>query len=336
MKMTKIMGTDVSWCIERNLSVLQHRYSGDELVSAVADLTLRQHFQYATLHKTRHFIAIMDGGNNFRYKVYPLYKHSRASYVDGAGRTLSADEVKAGILSNALENATRERSATHDCRDYFKDLCLTLGVPVFHMRRYEGDDGLASLGGYAKENKGVKAIMVTPDKDIVQAINASAVQWRPAMGAKVPAMTVSLENFDARLAKIVSTKSVGWTPDQFLDWQILKGDDIDDIPRLINPGEATKAINAHGSLSKYHKAMIQETRAKDAAPLFSQADVERNIQLVTLKRDLFAADTPLDAFLVRVDAKTKLPKGLHHYTGSAVGDWIRLPPATSKLSLFNR
>lgn len=189
----------------------------------------------------------LDYGKSFRYDLYEAYKASR----DKTG----ADEGP--------------RPADHPYA-YFDELVVTmekLNIPVVYKKRMEADDLLATIGHHAR-----KSVLVSKDKDQFQCLSATCEILQPGVQGQ-PDKLYTVESF---------TKEFRLTPKQYLDYQTLIGDKIDNIPALYTPAVARVLILGHGSLVNYlrkTKLTLKEVEA-----------VNLNRKLVKMRTDCFEFD----------------------------------------------
>lgn len=119
------------------------------------------------------------------------------------------------------------------------------GIPVVGAEGFEADDGIASVCHHARR-RGLKAIIVSSDKDVRQLLVSGAVtiadQIRVINGKLAP--------------KFFTAGSVveryGIRPDQWIDWQCLVGDKCDGIHGADSIGEkiATRLLQEAGTLDR--------------------------------------------------------------------------------------
>jgi DNA polymerase-1 len=156
-----------------------------------------------------------------------------------------------------------------------KDVLRALKIPTIEYEKYEADDVLATLARRAEE-KNVRAVIVTTDKDLFQTVNASTVVYNPAKE-----MTVD----EAGVKEVF-----GVAADQVVDVLALWGDSTDNVPGVPGIGEKTA------------KALIQEFGSLDN--LLCKLDrvrnprirekIEQNRDLLDLSRRLVTVNRDLD------------------------------------------
>ena len=114
------------------------------------------------------------------------------------------------------------------------DICRALGLKLFIVDGVEADDVIGTLATEA-ENKGIKTVVSTGDKDLAQLVTKNITL--------VNTMTNELLDEDRVMKKF------GVRPDQIIDYLALVGDTSDNIPGVNKVGPKT-AVNW---LSKYEK-----------------------------------------------------------------------------------
>ena len=175
--------------------------------------------QYVLEEKATHVIAAFDSGRSFRHDLIKAYKGTR---------------TKRGP----------NEAGPDDTFDVTVKYLQSLGIHCEFGGRAEADDVLATVGyQWPKLIKKGIAILATKDKDNLQGITDSCYVLKPG--------TLAQGN------KIVTAKELladtGLSPAQYLDYQTLIGDSIDNIPKILSPAKAKKLILEAGSLKAYMK-----------------------------------------------------------------------------------
>ncbi len=199
--------------------------------------------------------VVLDSGNSKRKEIYPEYKAFRE-------RAPEYHAAYDGIL--------------RDLRDNFCDV-----VQVVAADGWEADDVMASIAAEAVK-QGKKCILLSGDKDFRQCLKSGSVnmQVRGRDGLGKP----EWKFFTAADAEV---SWGGLKVEQFIDYQILLGDDVDNVPGAPGIGEVTavKLLKRYGSIEKMKESDIP---GKTGEILKSFWKVEPTIrQLITLNTDLF-------------------------------------------------
>ncbi|MDR1712575.1 MAG: DNA polymerase I [Coriobacteriales bacterium] len=193
----------------------------------------------------------------------------------------------------AVEKYKAQRPPTDpDLKQQFpmiKALLEALAVPVVELDGWEGDDILGTLAAQA-EAGGIKALLVTGDKDALQLVSSttSVVKNKSGMSDVViydPATVLA---------------EWGVEPERIPDLLGLMGDSSDNIPGIpgVGPKTATKLLQQYGSLEavvehagELKGKMGENVRANtDAA--YASREVATIIRDVPLSCDLAAVSFP--------------------------------------------
>jgi 5'-3' exonuclease len=135
---------------------------------------------------------------SFRNQIYPAYK---------ANRDPAPEDLKLQF----------ER-----CREF----CRHAGIPAFAHAEYEADDIVGSLMTVCRA-QGLRATLVTRDKDFAQLIRAGDVYWDYTDNARY-----RYDEIEARF---------GVAPERFADFLALMGDSVDNIKGVPGVGPKTAA-----------------------------------------------------------------------------------------------
>ena len=161
------------------------------------------------------------------------------------------------------------------------------------MEGQEADDVIATLVSEASS----AVLMATSDKDLFQLI-----------GERVFMISPSKTGVKMGCAEVV--EKTGVRPEKIVEWLALTGDTVDNIPGVpgVGPKTAAKLLAQFGSLEnlwlKLDEVASQKLREALAA---HRADVARNVELVTLRRDL-PVPVSIDSMGVRrVDPARMVP-----------------------------
>ncbi|MGI9040540.1 MAG: DNA polymerase I [Gemmatimonadales bacterium] len=200
---------------------------------------------------------VNDAGTSFRTERYPQYKSTREK------------------LDQELQ-ADFDRSVERICA-----LLEAFRIPLVAIRGYEADDVIGTLAT-AGAARGLRAVIVSGDKDFYQLIGPNVVLLNPGRGgpAAVDEAWVDQSNASERL---------GVPPGQVVDFLALVGDTSDNVPGVKGIGEkgAQKLLSEYGDLDSIlaHASELTAKRSREA--LLAQADNARlSRELVTIKRDV--------------------------------------------------
>lgn len=149
-------------------------------------------------------VAMDEKGPTFRHLMYPEYKATR----DKAPEDLHAQVPKIkGTLGKA-------------------------GIEIVSREGYEADDMIASLVRKTRESGG-EAVIVTPDKDLMQLVGDGVSVLRPVSG------TARKEGGYVMMGEKEVVETFGVKPSQILDYLTILGDKADNVPGIKGLGEKT-------------------------------------------------------------------------------------------------
>jgi 5'-3' exonuclease len=179
-------------------------------------------FSYLIKWNSSHCSVCFDGDNVFRHVIYPEYKIKR-------NQNRSEYETPGDPVYDLLPSVVN---------------CLNLcGIHVQQDSEYEADD-LVSSGSkrWVALNASNKAVIIAKDKDSLQNVTEKIVCFTP--GVKDTATDILWTE-----EKVKSEK--GMYPKEFLRYQILVGDKIDNIPSLMPPKKAKQIVTNFPTLKDY-------------------------------------------------------------------------------------
>jgi len=167
-----------------------------------------------------------------------------------------------------------------------KEVLRALRIPTAEYPRYEADDVLATLAGRAAA-KGLRAVVVTTDKDLLQIVDGTTSVWNPAKERTLD--EAGVEDF------------FGVAAGQVVDVLALWGDPSDNIPGVPGIGEKTakSLIREHGSLEALLAGLdkVKNPRVRKAIEDHRE-ELARCRTLVTVVRDL-PVELDLDRYAVQ-------------------------------------
>ncbi len=209
------------------------------------------------------FVACWDTkAPTFRHEAYVDYK---------AQRTKQPDELYAQIplIQQALE---------------------LLGIASFSLDGYEADDLIGTIATKAAKD-GYEVTIVTGDRDALQLISPKISVLTFKKGVSETLL------YDEK--QLLET--FGLSPEQFLEYKILRGDPSDNIPGVKGIGEkgATELLQTYGSLDGILRAAHDSSSKLSASLRQKLLAAERELpglrDLVTIRTDVPLAWT-LEAF----------------------------------------
>lgn len=167
-----------------------------------------------------------------------------------------------------------------------KEIIKLLGIKILEIPGYEADDIIATLSKKA-ENLGFEVIIVTPDKDMNQLIDQH------------------IKIFNPMKEEIVDTQKViekyGVSPQQFIDYLVLVGDSIDNIPGIkgVGPKTAASLLQEFGSIDRILENKDKlKGKLKESFAAVSKEDIQLVRSLVKLHQDI---DIPVEIESLKKD-----------------------------------
>jgi DNA polymerase-1 len=220
-------------------------------------------------HEPSHVVIVFDApGKTFRDDLYPEYKsHRPDTPEDLIAQFPMIDEIIAAF-----------------------------DVPVVRVPGVEADDVLATLAREA-ESMGMEAVLISGDKDILQAITEKTKVFDPSKGDK---------GVWIGPAEVKERFGAG-PPGGVIDALALMGDSTDNVPGVKGIGEKTAKtlIEKYGDLDHVY-AHLHELKGKQKENLAAEKEnAYLSRELVTLKCDV-AFDHRLDDFRRRELNRAKL------------------------------
>ena len=193
------------------------------------------------------YLSVFDAkGKNFRHDIYKDYKANRPPMPEDLREQLSP----------------------------LKEICNAMGMPVIEIPGVEADDVIATLAVMGSK-QGIPMIISSLDKDLMQLVEDPLVKMMNTMNNQI---------YDVAGVE----KKFGVHPEQIIDYLALVGDTSDNIPGVpkVGPKTAVKWLTAYKTL----KGIIDNADSltgvvgqnfRDSIP-----DLDRNVELVTLKKDV--------------------------------------------------
>jgi 5'-3' exonuclease len=210
-----------------------------------------------------HVLAAFDESlvSSFRNAIYPEYK---------ANRELPPAELKVQF-------------------DYCKRVASALGLCVLADAHYEADDLIGSAVTTSRA-QGLRAVIVSADKDFGQMIGAHDEQWDFSR--------------DLRWDQAGVKQRLGVRPDQVADYLALTGDAIDNIPGVPGIGAKTAAqLLAHFDTLEALYARLEEIpylRLRGAGQAYVRLKQYREQALLSRALTGIALDAPVPATMTEL------------------------------------
>ena len=174
------------------------------------------------------------------------------------------------------------------------EVLTVLEIPQLRVPGFEADDVIATLATQAEED-GWEVLVVTGDRDAFQLVDGAITVLYTLRGISD---TVHADQ------EWISTK-YGVTPDQYLEYAALRGDNSDNLPGVPGVGEKTaaKLISGYGSLEGVYEHLEEQTPKLKENLAAHRDQVFLNRDLMRLVRDVKIAESnpqpTADDFVVR-------------------------------------
>ena len=194
-----------------------------------------------------YYLSIFDAkGKNFRHDIYKDYKANRPPMPEDLREQLSP----------------------------LKEICNAMGMPVIEIPNVEADDVIATLAVMGSQ-QGMPMVISSLDKDLMQLVEDPLVKMMNTMNNQI---------YDVAGVE----EKLGVHPTQIVDYLAIVGDTSDNIPGVpkVGPKTAVKWLsefkNLHGIIDNADSLTgVVGQNFRD-----SIQDLDRNVELVTLKKDV--------------------------------------------------
>ncbi len=165
------------------------------------------------------------------------------------------------------------------CREF----CELLGVRQFASADYEADDIMGTLAVRCRA-AGLKATLVTRDKDLAQIVREGDVFWDYAGNARFHYGEIA-ERF-------------GVAPERFADYLALTGDSVDNVPGVpgIGPKTAAALLREFVSLEEIYDNLdaLAGLGVRGASKLAARLALHRDAAYLARRLTAIACDMPLE------------------------------------------
>lgn len=198
-------------------------------------------------HKPDHLVVCRDTGEKgFRHTIYPQYKANR-------------EKPPEDLIPQF---------------DLIKEFVEIYPFKVLQKSGYEADDVMATLVRKFRNQKDMRVVIVSSDKDLMQLVGGNVI------------MHDSMKEKEIHVQDVI--EKFGVPPEKVVDIQSLCGDSSDNIPGItgVGPKTATKLIVEHGSLEKVLAAADHITGKLGENLRTHKEDALLSKKLVTLVDDL--------------------------------------------------
>ena len=194
-----------------------------------------------------YYLSIFDAkGKNFRHDIYKDYKANRPPMPEDLREQLSP----------------------------LKEICNAMGMPVIEIPNVEADDVIATLAVMGSQ-QGMPIVISSLDKDLMQLVKDPLVKMMNTMNNQIYDVAGVEEKF-------------GVHPTQIVDYLAIVGDTSDNIPGVpkVGPKTAVKWLSEFKNLQGIIDNADSLTGVVGQNFRDSIQDLDRNVELVTLKKDV--------------------------------------------------
>ena len=194
-----------------------------------------------------YYLSIFDAkGKNFRHDLYKDYKANRPPMPEELREQLSP----------------------------LKEICNAMGMPVIEIPKVEADDVIATLAEMGAR-QGMPIVISSLDKDLMQLVEDPLVKMMNTMNNQV----YDVAGVEGKF---------GVHPNQIIDYLALVGDTSDNVPGVpkVGPKTAVKWLNEFKTIKGIIENADSLTGVVGQNFRDSISDLDRNIELVTLKKDV--------------------------------------------------
>ena len=194
-----------------------------------------------------YYLSIFDAkGKNFRHDLYKDYKANRPPMPEELREQLSP----------------------------LKEICNAMGMPVIEIPNVEADDVIATLAEMGAR-QGMPIVISSLDKDLMQLVEDPLIKMMNTMKNQV---------YDVAGVK----GKFGVHPNQIIDYLALIGDTSDNVPGVpkVGPKTAVKWLNEFKTIKGIIENADSLTGVVGQNFRDSISDLDRNVELVTLKKDV--------------------------------------------------
>ena len=215
-----------------------------------------------------YYLSIFDAkGKNFRHDLYKDYKANRPPMPEELREQLSP----------------------------LKEICNAMGMPVIEISNVEADDVIATLAEMGAR-QGMPIVISSLDKDLMQLVEDPLIKMMNTMKNQV---------YDVAGVK----GKFGVHPNQIIDYLALIGDTSDNVPGVpkVGPKTAVKWLNEFKTIKGIIENADSLTGVVGQNFRDSISDLDRNVELVTLKKDV-DLNTSLENLLEAKEDQDELNK----------------------------
>lgn len=209
-------------------------------------------------------VAVFDGGGNFRTEIDAEYK---------ANRKEMPDSLKAQM-------------------PFIKQAFEILGWPTIQADNVEADDVIGTLAKRAAK-AGYNTYIISGDKDFRQIVAENLHVWDTMQDVCYDPPTVK--------------EKMGVGPENVIPYLALLGDSTDNVIGVdkVGKGTAAKLLNEYGDLEgiRANQDKLKGKAGENMRAAFASGQIDKNIELITLKTDVDVNITVKDVRMKPLDVQ---------------------------------
>jgi len=174
-----------------------------------------------------------------------------------------------------------------------KEILRLWGIKILEREGFEADDIIATLVNRFKNN--YEIIIVSPDKDMLQLVDKNVKLYNP------------MQNIVYDVEKV--KEKYGIYPNQFVDYQAIVGDNVDNIKGVKGVGKKTAAelLNRYGNLEDI-LANLDNLKPKIREAFKNSIEDLKNAKFLVKLRDDVKIDISIDDLQIKNPNWEKLKK----------------------------
>jgi DNA polymerase-1 len=212
-----------------------------------------------------------------------LIERARPRYIAVAFDQRLTKCYRSTIYPPYKANRERPPAALQLQMERCRELCQRLGVPAFASGEYEADDIIGTLM-HTMRREGVRATVITRDKDLAQLIGEGDVYWD--FGGRDPWSYHHIQ------------QHFGVAPERFADYLALVGDAVDNIKGVpgIGPKTAAMLMKHFSSLDEIYADIdrVSELKMRNAAAVGARLREHRETAYLARQLTAIVCNMPLD------------------------------------------
>ncbi|RUM60776.1 MAG: 5'-3' exonuclease [Persephonella sp.] len=165
-----------------------------------------------------------------------------------------------------------------------KEILRLWGIKILEKEGFEADDIIATLVNKFKNN--YEIIIVSPDKDMLQLVDKNVKLYNP------------MQNILYDVEKV--KEKYGIYPNQFVDYQAIVGDNVDNIKGVKGVGKKTAAelLNKYGNLEEI-LANLDNLKPKIREAFKNSIEDLKNARFLVKLRDDVEIDISIDDLQIK-------------------------------------